>query len=109
MRQCRGRGGQKEKTTPPRRFAPPLRVSGGESFCASPPVKEGLDATPSRTRWSEEKTTPPRRFAPPLRVSGGESFCASPPVKEGWTRRRRGRGGRKRKPHHPGASRHPSA
>src|SRR5690606_18393681 len=82
------------RTTPPRRFAPPLLVRGGERACLCPPRRGGQDATASRTGGHLRQTTPPRRCAPPLLLRGGECKPTfSPPEKEGRTRCKASRAG----------------
>src|SRR6266567_9337908 len=105
---------------PPRRFAPPLLIRGGEiraglavpyhpgasrhpsSFeegkfvpVSLSPTTPALRATPPHTRRGNSCRSrcplPPRRFAPPLLIRGGE-------IRAGLA-----------VPYHPGASRHPSS
>src|SRR5690606_27206348 len=88
----------KPKTSPPRRYAPPL-VEEGKVEKRSPPAKEGQRRRDRGAEgWLRNQTSPPRRFAPPLLDEEGKVEKHSPPVKEGQRRRDRGAEGRFTKP-----------
>src|SRR5690606_6496658 len=60
-------------TAPPRRYAPPRLVRGGESFLTLPSSSRRARRDSVAEGWSRRnpKTTPPRRYAPPRLVRGG--------------------------------------